>query len=168
MCRNKATGESAPDRRLTVKCDLMTEEQHRIAESQGWYLWQDMDCGSYTVRVRRIDALKLITDEEAIPLARQMGFDVDDDGIVQESAWVWLTSAEDEAMPDCGCRLIRDFLGSGDPAIRLCPLHCAAGELLSALEGILKVANVRIDDPRIEQFDAARAAIAKVKGHRHG
>jgi len=37
-------------------------------------------------------------------------------------------------------------------------------DLLAALEGILKVANVRIDDPRIDQFDAARAAIAKAKG----
>ena len=37
----------------------------------------------------------------------------------------------------------------------------AAKDLLTALQDILKVATVRIDDPRIAQWDAARAAITK-------
>jgi hypothetical protein len=37
-------------------------------------------------------------------------------------------------------------------------------DLLAALKGILAVASVRIDDPRIAQWDAARAAIAKATG----
>ena len=37
-------------------------------------------------------------------------------------------------------------------------------ELLEALQNLLAVASVRIDDPRIVQFDAARAAIARAIG----
>lgn len=37
-------------------------------------------------------------------------------------------------------------------------------ELLAALKGVLNVVNVRIDDPRIKQFDEAREAIAKAEG----
>lgn len=40
-------------------------------------------------------------------------------------------------------------------------LIAAAPELLKALQEILAVANVRIDDPRTAKFDAARAAVAK-------
>lgn len=43
-------------------------------------------------------------------------------------------------------------------------LIAAAPDLLMALENLLKVVGVRIDDPRIEQFDAARAAINKAIG----
>lgn len=43
-------------------------------------------------------------------------------------------------------------------------LIAAAPELLEALQGILSCVSVRIDDPRIEKFDAARAAIAKATG----
>lgn len=43
-------------------------------------------------------------------------------------------------------------------------LIAAAPDLLTALQDLLKVVNVRIDDPRIEQFDAARAAINKATG----
>lgn len=43
-------------------------------------------------------------------------------------------------------------------------LMVAAPELLEALQGILSCVSVRIDDPRIEKFDAARAAIAKALG----
>lgn len=43
-------------------------------------------------------------------------------------------------------------------------LIAAAPELLQALENLLAVVNVRIDDPRIVQFDDARAAIALAKG----
>lgn len=43
-------------------------------------------------------------------------------------------------------------------------LIAAAPDLLMALENLLKVVGVRIDDPRIEQFDAARAAINKATG----
>ncbi len=45
-------------------------------------------------------------------------------------------------------------------------LIAAAPELLEALKGILAVASVRIDDPRIAQWDAARAAIAIATGER--
>lgn len=34
-------------------------------------------------------------------------------------------------------------------------------EMLAALQGLVAVVNVRIDDPRCASFDAARAAIAK-------
>jgi hypothetical protein len=43
-------------------------------------------------------------------------------------------------------------------------LIAAAPELLEALENLLACVNVRIDDPRIGQFDAARAIVAKAKG----
>jgi len=43
-------------------------------------------------------------------------------------------------------------------------LIAAAPELLAALQGILYAINVRIDDPRIKYFDAARAAIAHAEG----
>lgn len=43
-------------------------------------------------------------------------------------------------------------------------LIAAAPELLDALTGLLAVVNVRIDDPRTQQFDKARAAIAKATG----
>lgn len=43
-------------------------------------------------------------------------------------------------------------------------LEAQRDELLVALRGILDVASVRIDDPRIAQWDAARAAIAKATG----
>lgn len=43
-------------------------------------------------------------------------------------------------------------------------LIAASPDLLKALQGILAVVNVRIDDSRIAQFDAARAAIAKATG----
>ena len=42
-------------------------------------------------------------------------------------------------------------------------LIAAAPELLEAIRALLAVANVRIDDPRIVQFDACRAAIAKAE-----
>ena len=43
-------------------------------------------------------------------------------------------------------------------------LIAAAPDMLTALHGLLDVVNVRIDDPRIKQFDAARAAVAKAEG----
>ena len=43
-------------------------------------------------------------------------------------------------------------------------LEAQRDELLAALKGVLNVVNVRIDDPRIHQFDEARAAIAKAEG----
>ena len=43
-------------------------------------------------------------------------------------------------------------------------LIAAAPDMLTALRGLLDVVNVRIDDPRIKQFDAARAAVAKAEG----
>jgi hypothetical protein len=43
-------------------------------------------------------------------------------------------------------------------------LIAAAPDLLDALQDLLDVVGVRIDDPRIVQFDRARAAIAKAGG----
>jgi len=43
-------------------------------------------------------------------------------------------------------------------------LIAAAPDLLEALQDLLDVVGVRIDDPRIVQFDRARAAIAKAEG----
>ena len=43
-------------------------------------------------------------------------------------------------------------------------LMAAAPDLLEALTGLLEVVNVRIDDPRTQQFDKARAAIARATG----
>lgn len=43
-------------------------------------------------------------------------------------------------------------------------LMAAAPELLEALLGLLAAVNVRIDDPRIAAFDAARAAVTKATG----
>jgi hypothetical protein len=42
-------------------------------------------------------------------------------------------------------------------------LAAASPKLLEALEGLLAVVEVRIDDPRIAQFDAARAAVKLAK-----
>ena len=44
-------------------------------------------------------------------------------------------------------------------------LIAAAPELLEALEGILDAVNVRIDDPRIKAFNAARSIIGRAKGN---
>jgi hypothetical protein len=43
-------------------------------------------------------------------------------------------------------------------------LQAQRDELMAALKDLLSVASVRIDDPRIAKFDAARAAIAKAEG----
>ena len=43
-------------------------------------------------------------------------------------------------------------------------LIAAAPDLLAALEDLLLVANVRIDDPRCPVFDHARAVIARARG----
>lgn len=43
-------------------------------------------------------------------------------------------------------------------------LIAAAPDLLAALKGILAVASVRIDDPRIDQWVDAQRAIAKAEG----
>lgn len=42
-------------------------------------------------------------------------------------------------------------------------LRAENARLLDALKQVLAVANVRIDDPRISVFDAARSAIAKAE-----
>lgn len=43
-------------------------------------------------------------------------------------------------------------------------LIAAAPDLLDALVALIDCVSVRIDDPRIKRFDAARAAIAKATG----
>ena len=52
----------------------------------------------------------------------------------------------------------------GEIASRRARLIAAAPELLAALKDILAVASVRIDDPRIEMWNAADQAIAKAEG----
>jgi hypothetical protein len=44
-------------------------------------------------------------------------------------------------------------------------LIAAAPDLLAALQALISVIGVRVDDPRIKQFDAARAALAKAEGN---
>lgn len=63
------------------------------------------------------------------------------------------------ATADCG-----DYARSRSEGLANARLIAAAPELLEALQGILSCVSVRIDDPRIEKFDAARAAIAKATG----
>lgn len=54
----------------------------------------------------------------------------------------------------------------GDPAIAVCMEEDARDatiqRLTDALRGILDCANVRIDDPRIEKFDTARALLEEL------
>ena len=57
-----------------------------------------------------------------------------------------------------------DATKSAEEENLLANVFAAAPELLEALEGILDCVNVRIDDPRIQKFDTARAAIAKAYG----
>lgn len=54
--------------------------------------------------------------------------------------------------------------GMPDFAQKISDLREQRNELLEALKGVLAVASVRIDDPRIAAFDAAREAIAKATG----
>ena len=63
------------------------------------------------------------------------------------------------------CGMDVEFTGKhGDEQKANARLIAAAPELLDALTGLLAVVNVRIDDPRTQQFDKARAAIAKAEG----
>ena len=56
--------------------------------------------------------------------------------------------------------------GAGIPTNANARLISAAPDLLEALQAIVSTCSVRIDDPRIDHFDAARRAIAKAKGER--
>jgi hypothetical protein len=58
---------------------------------------------------------------------------------------------------------IRDYSDTDYRAQADAMLIAAAPELLAALKGLLDAVNVRIDDPRIALFDAARAAVAKTE-----
>ncbi|MHB2027018.1 MAG: hypothetical protein ACYCPQ_10380 [Elusimicrobiota bacterium] len=42
---------------------------------------------------------------------------------VREQSDIWLNSNEPEGRLPCGCRLVRDERGSGDPAFYFCPGH---------------------------------------------
>ena len=53
---------------------------------------------------------------------------------------------------------------SPKPSAAIVRLKAQRDELIEALQNLLAVASVRIDDPRIVQFDAARAAVAKATG----
>jgi Lar family restriction alleviation protein len=61
----------------------------------------------------------------------------------------------------CGAEGSADLGESG--AIEAWNARPIEDTLLTALEDLLSVVNVRIDDPRIAQFDNARAAITAVK-----
>lgn len=37
--------------------------------------------------------------------------------------YIWLQPDEEQATADCGCRLVRNHNGSGDPAVFLCDRH---------------------------------------------
>lgn len=54
---------------------------------------------------------------------------------------------------------LKFFNGNADDARANCRLIAAAPDLLAALEGVLRVA-----DRKTDEFDAARAAIAKALG----
>lgn len=71
---------------LTNKPDVLTKEQHAEAERQGWSIF---DCNGLA-HVERIDELELISDEEAVRLARLMGVDCDDEGYVRSELLVTL------------------------------------------------------------------------------
>ena len=59
----------------------------------------------------------------------------------------------------CPCWLLNEGL----VLPKLSNVELYANDLYKALVDLLEVVNVRIDDPRIKQFDAARAAIAKAR-----
>lgn len=61
-------------------------------------------------------------------------------------------------LEDLGRPLMQHLIGCDERAARMVKER---HELLEALQGILEIANVRIDDPRSAQFDKARSAIAK-------
>lgn len=61
-------------------------------------------------------------------------------------------------LEDLGRPLMQHLIGCDKRAARMVKER---HELLEALQGILEIANVRIDDPRSAQFDKARSAIAK-------
>lgn len=62
---------------------------------------------------------------------------------------------------------LKKCLGTDSDALNLYAenqtLRAENARLLEALKGVLEVANVRIDDPRIAKFDAARAAVAEAE-----
>ena len=47
---------------------------------------------------------------------------------------IWLQQDEDWGEAECGCRLVRDYEGSGGPAVIFCPLHDAATDLLKSVQ----------------------------------
>jgi hypothetical protein len=65
---------------LTIKPPELDERQHARAEAEGWsiFLYDEPP----RARVCAIDELGIITDAEALLLARRMGLEVDDDGFL--------------------------------------------------------------------------------------
>lgn len=61
--------------------------------------------------------------------------------------WLWLEGSEGEmeCQLKCGCRLIRDYGGSGDPAFDMCPTHRAAGKALP-ITTYLVIGRCGVDD----------------------
>lgn len=66
---------------LTNRPSCMTEEQHKIAESQGWSIFS---CNGLA-HVERIDELDILkSDSDAINLAQKMGLNVDAAGFIRD------------------------------------------------------------------------------------
>lgn len=61
-------------------------------------------------------------------------------------------------------RVYSEAFGDHEESEANARLISAAPDLLEALQRIVDTCGVRIDDPRIVHFDAARAAIAKATG----
>jgi hypothetical protein len=58
-----------------------------------------------------------------------------------EQPFLWLDEDENEAVAECGCRLVRDMGSSGGcPAVFLCAMHKAGAGMYARLEDDLKVA----------------------------
>ena len=64
--------------------------------------------------------------------------------------------------PESFCAGVADLIEM--PAKDNACLIASAPDLLEALQQIVATCRVRIDDPRVVHFDAARAAIAKATG----
>jgi len=136
--------------------------------------------GAKMVAIQEIEAgLKSVTDlmaiesqtanpQEQVDKQNQAAVIIDAIGILTTAAMKWTRMSKDEkasAIVEVGARLevlamVVDGEEGKTPRIKL---YHGADDLLAALKGILKCVNVRIDDPRIAVFDAARAAVANAE-----
>lgn len=102
----------------------------------------------------RVSSGWLITADDHIPIAEESTHHTraENDANMRRLAACW------NACKHVSTDLLEEF-----PA-PFSELRARHDQMLKALQGLLAVVNVRIDDPRTEQFDAARAAIAKATG----